>query len=908
MPLLPGQRLGPYEVLGVIGAGGMGEVYRARDTKLNRDVAIKVVPGVFANDPERLARFTREAQTLAALNHPTIAHIHGLEETENVRAIVMELVEGEDLSAHITRGAMPVAEVLPIARQMADALEAAHDQGIVHRDLKPANIKIRADGTVKILDFGLAKAVDSAGASGAGNAANSPTLTAATHVGVILGTAAYMAPEQARGKGVDKRADIWAFGAVVYEMLTGQRAFKGEEVSDVLAAVLRQDIDWSTLPTDTPISLRRLVERCLERDAKRRLRDIGEARVILDDTMSGRSPADALLVAGSPRRAASGRGRMWMGLAGSSLMAVILLAALLAWTWSRQAPGPANAFRFSIEAPGTELVSLGSGASEISRDGRRLAFVTGTSPQTTKLWIRSLDSLVTHQVASVVGVIWPSWSPTDRYLAFDDRANPSGLKLRRVDVDTGQLETLDDCQAGPATWSAQGRILFTGTDGRIHEISENGGASTPVTELDSAQGEVAHGSPFFLPDGRRFLFQTTTQDPQKGAIYLATIGTRARTRIADAPRNANAPYRVEVANGYLLLQRGAALLAQPFDVDRGVTTGEARVVVGGSSDAAVTGGSVGVASFSTSETGVLVLHGSTPAATDNQLTWFDRRGKPMGTVGGLARNHLPRISPDGSRVVVPRFDSQGGSDVFLIDMDRDVSTRLTSDGASTMPMWSSSGEDIVFASRRSLPAVEVIERSVTGDGKDVVLLSTPEGKSPTGMSPDGKYLLFSNNVGAAKSQVLALPLTGDRTPIPIVTSNGRANGGTFSPDGRWVAYYTEDADGPQVYVTPFPTTGQRIRLSTTSGYWPQWSKDGTRIIYVTEEWHFMEVPVPMINGTIRPGRPTELFVERQDTPGWHSFAFDPVKERFLLPVAIAQGSASAPLTVVVNWMTELAKR
>ncbi|HEY6357438.1 MAG TPA: protein kinase [Vicinamibacterales bacterium] len=903
MPLLPGQRLGPYEVTGAIGAGGMGEVYRARDTKLNRDVAIKVLPDVFAGDSERLARFTREAQTLAALNHPNIAHIHGLEESGAVRALVMELVEGEDLSAHIQRGPMPLAEVLPTARQIADALETAHEQGIVHRDLKPANIKVRADGTVKVLDFGLAKAMDPAGASGAGNAANSPTMTgAATQMGVILGTAGYMAPEQARGKAVDKRADIWAFGAVVYEMLTGRRAFTGEDTSDVLAAVLRQDIDWSALPSGTPAPLRRLLERCLERDTKRRLRDIGEARVILDETMSGQPGDDANV--GTPTRptGSSRRERVWIALAVVSLVALVVL---LAWTWSRPGPAPAGTVRFAIDAPAGEQFDLGAGSVDVSRDGRRLAFTTGTSPQTTKLWIRSLDSMETRQVAGVAGVAWPSWSPTGRALAFVDRTNATGPKLRRVDVDTGSLMTLDDCQQGPASWNADGVILFTGIDSRIHEISENGGTSTPVTELEAALGEVGHGSPFFLSDGRRFLFQTTDRDPQKGGIYLASLDTHSRTRVADAPRTANSSYHARVASGYLLLQRDAAIFALPFDAARGATTGEPRLVFGGPAVA-----SVGVGSFSTSDTGVLVMHSASAAATDNQLTWFDRNGQSLGTIGGLARNFLPRISPDGSRVIVPRLDSQGGGDLFLIDVDRGVSTRITSDGtANTLAIWSPDGASIVFAPKRSGPAVDLIERPVSGDGKDVVLLSSPGPKTANGMSSDGKYVLFNSPVAnnTLSQSLFALPLSGDRTPLAIVTKHGRANGATFSPDGHWIAYYSEDVDGPQAYVTPFPPTGQRIRLSTTSGYWPQWSKDGTHIIYVTEEWHFMEVPVPMINGTIRPGKPTELFIQRQDTPGWHSFAFDPVKERFLLVVSVRQGAVSEPLNVVLNWMAELGK-
>jgi serine/threonine protein kinase len=879
----------------------MGEVYRARDRKLDRGVAIKVLPADVAADPERLARFEREAKMLAALNHPNIAHIY--EMTSDVgsgagvptRALVMELVEGDDLSARI---GLPLRDALSIGRQVADALEAAHEQNIIHRDLKPANIKVRGDGLVKVLDFGLAKALEPRRTTSTTDVMNSPTLTAATQLGAILGTAAYMAPEQARGKSVDKRADIWAFGCVLYEMLTGQRTFKGDEITDVLAAVLRQDIDWAALPSDTPPRLRRLLERCLDRDAKTRLRDIGEARVVLDDAISGRSREDNVVVT-SPKPS-RGRERVWMALAGVSLLALIMF---IAWTWSRPRPAAENAVRFSIDAPATELFPFGAGMVDLSRDGRRMAFVTGTSPQTNKLWIRSLDSMETRQVSSVTGATWPSWSPTGRYLAVSDRFNAAGSKLRRVDLDSGTVLTLDDCQAGPVSWNAQGVILFTGADARIHEISENGGASTPVTELDDAGGEMVHGSPFFLPDGRRFVYQATNRDGQKNAIYLAELGSNTRTWIADAPRTANGAHRVQIANGYLLTQRDGALFAQPFDVDRGVVTGEARVIAGSAGAA-----SVGVASFSTSDTGILVFHNAAPAASDNQLTWFDHAGRAMGAVGGVARNHLPRISPDGTHVVVPRFDAQGKSDLFLIDVDRDVSTRITTDGASTVPIWSSDGADIVFTSRRSLPAVELMKRSAGGADKDVVLISSPEPKMATGTSADGKYLLFNKSIGPTDQSLFALPLSGDGTPVPIVTSHGRANGGTFSPDGHWVAYYTEDADGPQAYVIQFPGPGQRIKLSTTTGYWPQWSKDGARIIYVTEEWHFIEVPVPITNGTIHPGKPHELFVQRQDTPGWHSFAFDAARERFLLPVAVDQRSTSAPLTVVLNWMTELSKK
>ena len=588
MTLPLGTRLGPYEIVAPIGAGGMGEVYRARDTKLNRDVAIKVLPESFALDADRVARFTREAQVLASLNHPNIAAVYGIEESGSTRALVMELVDGEDLSAHIARGPIALSEALPIARQIADALEAAHEQGIVHRDLKPQNIKVRADGTVKVLDFGLAKAMDP-DASGA-SAMNSPTMTArATQMGMIIGTAAYMAPEQARGRAVDRRADIWAFSVVLYEMLTGRRAFEGEDISVTLANVIKEDPNWDALPKDLPSPMLRLLRRCLEKDPRRRLSAIADARLELDEAgapSDGASPGAA--------RAGISRRERWVWASVAGLAAVTALAFALRSAPARDVAAPV--IRFGLEVGETAEVPRMA----ISPDGQSLVFL-GTRPDGgSSLLVRRLDSIDSTPVAASEDALNPFWSPDSRQVAFFSGKDQTSEGLWITDLQGGGARTIVNLPTlldAAGSWNADGLVLVAsrGTKG-IQRISLNGGQLTPVTTLDPSGGEIAHLYPQFLPDGRHFIYQAETSARENWAIFIGSIDAPVRRKLVQSD------YAQFAAPNLLVYTQRENLVAQTLDLSTLALTGQPAVIA--TSIALL--GTNGRAAFSVSDTGVLV--------------------------------------------------------------------------------------------------------------------------------------------------------------------------------------------------------------------------------------------------------------------------------------------------------------
>lgn len=612
-----GSHHGAYEITGILGAGGMGEVYRARDTRLNREVALKVLPDLFASDPDRLARFTREAQTLAALNHSNIAHIHGLEESGGVRALALELVVGEDLSDIIARGPMPLAEAVPIASQIADALEAAHDQGVVHRDLKPANIKVRPDGTVKVLDFGLAKALSTEGV-GAPEAMHSPTLTArATQMGMIIGTAAYMAPEQARGKAVDRRADIWAFGAVLYEMLTGQRAFDGDDISITLANVLKDDPKWTGLPADLPPAIGRLLRRCLEKDPKRRLSAIADARLELDDREHAAIPiSTSTPAARQPRR--SVWSRFWPAIAG------VFIAAAVAYVFWPDAP-VTTAVRLSILAPPGEGIYPDSSAVAVSPDGSMVAFAVGgeVARGQSELWVRSLDSMTARRLDDAKGALMPFWSPDSRRIGFFTAG-----KLKVIAASGGRAETLADAPGGRgATWSTSNVIVYApDAGGPLYRVHAAGGAATPVTAIDPARKEFGHRFPSFLPDGVHFLYAALPGKDGRFDIFVGSLDAATRTHVGSLEA---AP--VFADPGWLLYARQGVLAAAPFDARVHKITGDAVVledeptVILDPTRAFTAGRSVSV-----SRTGSLAYY-SAPSI-NTTVTWHDATGVPAGTV------------------------------------------------------------------------------------------------------------------------------------------------------------------------------------------------------------------------------------------------------------------------------------
>jgi Tol biopolymer transport system component len=683
--LIPGTRLGPYEILSAIGAGGMGEVFRARDTKLDRDVAIKILPEAFAADAERVARFQREAKTLAALNHPNIAQIFGLELAGDVHALAMELVAGDDLSQRIARGAIPLDEALPIARQIAEALEAAHEQGIIHRDLKPANIKLRPDGTVKVLDFGLAKAMDPTGAMSA-SVSMSPTITtpAMTQAGMILGTAAYMAPEQARGKTVDKRSDIWAFGCVLYEMLTGKRAFPGEDVTDTLAAVVRAEPDWSLIPRGVAPILLVFLRRSLQKDPKQRVGDIRDVRLALEGAFEVAVPQTTALGTSS---APVGR-LAWRAALAVAVVMIVAVAVPAVRHLREIAAAEPGAVRFQIPALGSATAEM----FRLSPDGRSLVFVTSDNGLN-RVWVHSFDSLDAKVLQGTDGATYPFWSPDNEHLGFFAQG-----KLKKIAVAGGPPQTLCDAATGRGgTWNRDGEIVFSpGPVGTLYRVSAAGGVPAPATKVAVSGSNEGHRFPEFLPDGRHFFYVVQSPKAEAAGLYVASLDSSDPVRILpDASNAAYAPPSVFGGTGLLLFRREDTLMAQPFDPDHVRMNGDMFPVA---EQVSVTG-NLGSGAFSVAAAGVLVFRGAGGAS--RELVWIDRTGKRLAAITKPFRDDVTTgfevaLSPDEKRVVFAAVD-RNQHDLWLLNLAQGGTSRFTfGPGSSARAIWSPDGSRLVF--------------------------------------------------------------------------------------------------------------------------------------------------------------------------------------------------------------------
>ncbi|HUK12905.1 MAG TPA: protein kinase [Thermoanaerobaculaceae bacterium] len=896
MNLAPGARLGPYEIAGRLGAGGMGVVYRARDTRLGRDVALKFLPQGFAEDPERHARFEREAKLLAALNHPNIAVLYGLEHLDGQHALAMELVEGEGLEERIARGAVPLEEAVPIARQVADALEAAHEKGIVHRDLKPANVKVRPDGTVKVLDFGLAKAWDEQTSSS--DLAFSPTITGHhTRAGVILGTAAYMSPEQARGKAVDKRADIWAFGCVVYEMLTGRRLFEGETVSDVLAAILRAEPDWSLLPSDVPRPIRRLLARALQRDPRQRLRDIGDVRLELDEVARGETAAETIPASGPPP-VAHATARAWLPWTVAVLGAALGVGLTLNSMRSRSSGMPTVRAYLLPPEGATFAFDGATGGAVISPDGRRLAFVAGGAASPRRLWVRSLDSLTAQPLEGTSGASYPFWSPDSRFLGFFAQG-----KLEKIDTFGGPSQVI--CATGEGrggTWGPEGVIVFApAVSSGLQRVPSAGGTPTDVTRLDRAHGQTSHRWPVFLPDGRHFLFWAGS--PESAAqttsgIYVASLAGGEPRFVVHADSDA-----LYAPPGFLLYILDQTLMARPFDAGRQELTGEALPVA----ELVSNPESYRLGRFTVSQDGTLVYLAGQPVR--GQVSWLSANGAEVGTVGEPASIiGSIRLSPNGQILAEPVQDPQSKNvDIWLVDLARGVRTRFTFEPTEDdSPVWSPDGSRIVWSSNAK-GNLDLYVKSSSGAGDGEMLFASDSDKAATDWSRDGRFITFTQLgvTGHTGADLWILPMSGDRKPYPLLATRFDEGNGMFSPDGGWLAYESDESGTIEVYITPFPQASGKWQVSQGGGEAPSWRSDGRALYYATPDGRLMEASVTARGSAVEVGTPHEFSKAQITGFGSHNwdYAVVPKGDRVLAVRSVQ--TAPTPLTLVTNWSAGL---
>jgi Tol biopolymer transport system component len=907
MTIAAGTRLEHYEVSALLGAGGMGEVYRATDTKLKREVALKILPKQFASDPSRLARFEREAQVLASLNHPNIGAIYGVEHADGIRFLVLELVEGPTIADRLASGPIPVPEALRIATQIAEATEAAHEKGVIHRDLKPGNVKLTPDGKVKVLDFGLAKALGDP--EPPVDPANSPTMTMQeTRAGIVLGTAAYMSPEQAQGKTADKRADIWAFGVIVYEILTGKRLFEGKTVSHIIVHVMEQEPDWSVLPP-LPPGVKELLQRCLQKDAAQRLRDIGDIRVLLQSAIT----QPVAVRPAAPKQARSRR-YLWPAAA-----IAIFAAATGGYLYLRPKAPPPNPVRFEIAQPGNASLL---GVLAISPDGQKLAFLATGADQRTLVWVRSLETLESRPLEETAGINGMAfWSPDSRFLAFE-----ADLKLKKIDVSGGPAQTLCELPTGlpllGGFWTADNRVVF-GMVPNLMQVPAGGGTATKLA------GYEGSGFPAALPDGRHFLYMRfgNSQVASPLGVYLGSLDNKPGPE-SSKPLLADSSWVVYAASpdpdiGYLLFVRGMSqgnfngtLMAQPISTRRLELMGDAVPLTE----------QVSAAGFSASATGVLVYGsgpipmtgGNPPGQVQGQFTWSDRAGKVLSTVGepGLYRTFA--LSPDDTRLAYERTDPQSrNTDIWILELKSGKANRFTfAPQPDFTPLWSPDGKWILFSSPR--PEFNWYRKASNGDGEEEVLARPGDpGRAPTSWSRDGRFVLFNETVRPSDIGAIDVgngPQAGKAKILPLVTTPGNDVLPRFSPDEHWVSYASDENESGRYedYVRPFdpgtgtPAAGGKRQISKGGGAegGALWRRvDGKELFYVAPDGYLMSVAVNT-NPEFRVEDPKRLF---KVPPGTLYYDVSSDGQRFLIvvPTGAAGGGSAPPYKVILNWTSTL---
>jgi serine/threonine protein kinase len=862
---LVGQDIGDYRVVSRLGRGGMGEVYRAHDRRLGRDVAIKVLPAGVSRDPERLWRLQREARLLAWLNHPNIGAIYGLEGAPAAPALILELVEGPtlaDIVARVANRGMKVDEAAAIARQIADALDAAHSKGVVHRDLKPANVKLAGDGTVKVLDFGVAKAIAGDGRE-PGDEETMATRSATRH-GLVVGTPSYMSPEQARGEPVDKRADIWAFGCVLFEMLTGRPAFDGSTASEILTALLENEPDWKALPASTPPQIRRLLARCLERSPKRRLRDIGDARLDLDDV----DTAPLVEPRTGPKRA------RWILAGAGALLALVSVA-----VWPRPAAAPQRV-QFSLEPPVGYVLTT---SHLPSPDGSRVLMLARSTSGETSLWIRTIESAALQRIPGTDAAAQPFWSPDGRSVGF---SADGMLKRTTLAGDAVQPITSVDPVASGATWGRDDVIVFAPSNRTpLYQVSAGGNGRAPLTSLNAERRENSHRWPHFLPDGRRFLFTARSDLPEHTGIYIASLDSPGNPKWL-MPAQSSAVY---VPAGHLLFVRDSALFAQRFDVASAQLEGEPVVVAGN----VLQEPSAAVGMFAASADGRVLSYSESGG---NRLAWFDRSGKETPIAVPRGEFSQVQLSPDGSRAALVMPDRQSGNrDIWIVTLADGGFTRLTADPTNDwFPVWSPDGSEVIFASDRDgRPAFYRTSSTGTRAEERVFLAASTRWIFPTDWSRDGRTLAFHSY---PRGDISLLRLSGNAAPTTLVESPFTDWVAAFSPDRQWVAYVSDESGREQVYVTPITGAGKH-RVSVNGGVHARWRADGGELFFLGPRNELMSVS--MGRGPLAAGPPVQLFegcrVARRDT---FNHLYDVAPDGRSLWICPGDGASA---TVTVNW-------
>jgi eukaryotic-like serine/threonine-protein kinase len=898
MALFNGTRLGPYEIVAPLGAGGMGEVYLAEDTRLDRKVALKLLPTQFTADADRVRRFVQEAKAASALNHPNILTIYDIGTHEGAPYIVSELLEGETLRQRGEQEPIPVRKAMDYAVQIVRGLTAAHGKGIVHRDLKPENLFICQDGRVKILDFGLAKLKASSSARGIGP--ETPTL-AQTQPGVVMGTVAYMSPEQVRGQDADHRADIFAFGVILYEMVAGKRAFVGETAAETMTAILKQDPP-AMAETNRQVSpgLERLVRHCVEKRPEERFQSASDLAFALEalSGISGESVVTGLKQPDSP--AWYKRRERWAWIAAGVFLIGLLASLPFTLAYLRQTPAEVRLIKLSLPPP--EKASLGSIA--VSPDGRWLAFTAATGGND-QLWVRALDALTAQALPGTEGARYPFWSPDSRSIGFF-----TGGKLKKMEFSGGPVQTL--CDAGTAldgTWNRDGVIVFATRGFGLYRVSVTGGNATLMVSPDWARQEIEYRSPCFLPDGRHFLYYIGTGRKEIRGVYLGLLDGGVKQRLLGAESNA-----VYAPPALLLFVRDGALLAQSFDARELRLSGDAFPVaerVG--RDQNILRGN-----FSVSESGVLVYDPSVNRQS-KQLVWVDRGGKQIRSLGAVGSWTKPRLSPDEKRVAADRLDSQTLTlDLWLYDVTGVAGSRFTFDPADDLfPVWSPDGSRIVWSSNRD-GTNHLYQKGASGAGQDALLLKSNNRKFPTDWSLDGRFIIYYEINPKTKRDIWVLPLFGDQKPFPFLQTEANEVGAQLSPDGRWMAYISDETGEYEVYVRSFPEARGQRQISTKGGSGPHWRRDGKELFYYAPDGKLMAVEVKSVlpagghgsgeGATFESGVPHALFEFRSGNAVYFHAPYTVTADgqRFLLNTLVDE-SGGAPLTVVINWTEGLKK-